>query len=264
MLAVTGETAATGAIRENRNQANMSDNTEWATPQKILVVLAHPDDPEFFCGATIARWTKQGHQVAYCLLTRGDKGGSDLTIRPEELSARREVEQRAAAACLGVHSVQFLDFQDGYLTPDLTARMAVVRAIRAYRPDVLVSCDPTNYFPRENYLNHPDHRAAGQIVVDAVFPAAGNPYFFPELIREEGLQPHSVRELWLSLTASPNLILDVTSTWGDKVSALHQHRSQIGPDTAAFDERMAARRVPESDPAAPRFEERFRRLVFQG
>lgn len=236
---------------------------EWATPQKILVILAHPDDPEFFCGATIARWTKQGHEVAYCLLTRGDKGGSDRSTTPQQLMALREIEQRAAAACLGVHSVQFLDYLDGYLMPDLAVRKAVVRVIRTYRPDVLVSCDPTNYFPRENYLNHPDHRAAGQIVVDAVFPASGNPYFFPELMDEEGLEPHSVRELWLSLTANPNLILDVTATWMDKVQALHEHRSQIGADIAAFNERMASRRVPESDPAAPRFEERFRRLIFQ-
>jgi LmbE family N-acetylglucosaminyl deacetylase len=240
----------------------METSENWAAPQRILVVLAHPDDPEFFCGASIARWIKQGHHVEYCLLTNGDKGGSDLSISPEQLAAQRKIEQRAAAACLGVHSVTFVDYPDGYLIPDLAARKVVVRAIRQSKPDILVSCDPTNYYPRENYLNHPDHRAAGQIALDAVFPAAGNPYFFPDLIHEEGLQPHSVREVWLSLTAQPNVILDITATWPDKLQALHQHRSQIGADLDAFHERMLARRVPESDPAAPRFEERFRRLLF--
>lgn len=240
------------------------DTTEnWATPQRILVILAHPDDPEFFCGASIARWRKQGHTIGYCLLTNGNKGGSDLNISPAELAALREKEQLAAAQCLGVQSVQFLRYDDGCLVPDLMVRKDVVRVIRQFRPDILVSCDPTNYYVRENSINHPDHRAAGQIVLDATFPAAGNPYFFPELIEEEGLQPHTVHEVWLSLTAQPNVVLDVTATWEDKMQALYQHRSQIGPDLAAFRERMLTRRVPESDPAAPRFEERFRRLLFR-
>lgn len=240
------------------------DTTEnWAAPQRILVILAHPDDPEFFCGASIARWSKQGHTIGYCLITNGNKGGSDVSISPAALAALRENEQLAAAGCLGVQSVQFLHYDDGYLVPDLMVRKDVVRVIRQFRPDVLVSCDPTNYYVRENSINHPDHRAAGQVVLDATFPAAGNPYFFPELIETEGLQPHTVREVWLSLTAQPNVVLDVTDTWEDKLTALYQHRSQIGPDLIAFRERMLARRVPESDPEAPRFEERFRRLLFR-
>jgi len=159
--------------------------------------------------------------------------------------------------------VQFLRYDDGYLVPDLMVRKDVVRVIRQFRPDILVSCDPTNYYVRDVSINHPDHRAAGQVVLDAAFPAAGNPYFFPELLEVEGLQPHTVREIWLSLTAQPNVTLDVTPTWEDKMQALYQHRSQIGPDLAAFRERMLTRRVPESDPAAPRFEERFRRLLFR-
>ncbi len=235
----------------------------WATPQKILVVLAHPDDPEFFCGASIARWSSQGHTVSYCLLTRGDKGTNDRTIRPEDLAGLREEEQRAAAACLGVSSVEFLNYQDGYLIPDLESRKAVTRVIRQQRPDVLVSCDPQNFFPNDAYINHPDHRAAGQIALEAVFPAAGNPMFFPELILDEGLEPHSVREVWLSLTAQPTVILDVTATWPKKLEALYQHRSQIGPDVEKFNQRMLSRRTPDSTPENPRFEERFRKLVFR-
>lgn len=235
----------------------------WADPQRILILLAHPDDPEFFCGASIARWAKQGHSVFYCLLTRGDKGGSELLISPEVLAATREVEQKAAARRLGVQSVEFLNYPDGYLLPGLDTRKSAARAIRKYRPTVLVSCDPTNYYTNDTYLNHPDHRAAGQIAVDAVFPAAGNPYYFPELITDEGLQPHTPREVWLSLTMQPNVILDVTEYWEEKICALHEHRSQIESDLQKFDERMRSRRTADSTPEAPRYEERFHKLIFR-
>lgn len=235
----------------------------WASPQRILVILAHPDDPEFFCGASIARWVKQGHQVSYCLLTQGDKGGSDRSVSPQLLAETRILEQGAAAARLGVKSVEFLDYPDGYLVPSLETRKAVTRVIRKHRPDILVSCDPENIFPSGTYrINHPDHRAAGQIVVDAVFPAAGNPFFFPELIDEEGLLPHTVHEVWLSLTSHANVALDVTETWEEKIKALHEHCSQIGPDLKKFDERIRSRRLPDSTPENPKYEERFLKLTF--
>jgi LmbE family N-acetylglucosaminyl deacetylase len=142
----------------------------WETPQSILVILAHPDDPEFFCGATIARWTAAGHQVSYCLLTCGDKGSKDRNISPEALCQLRHAEQLAAAAVLGVARVRFLDYPDGYLVPDLTLRRDIARVIRQERPDVVVACDPTNLYIRDVYINHPDHRAAGQAVLDAVYP----------------------------------------------------------------------------------------------
>ncbi len=235
----------------------------WASPKKILVVLAHPDDPEFFCGASIARWTSQGHSVSYCLLTRGDKGTNDRTVRPEDLAGLREQEQREAAACLGVAEVEFLNYPDGYLIPDLESRKAVTRVIRRHRPDILVSCDPLNFYPNDTRINHPDHRAAGQIALEAVFPAAGNPMFFPELLVDEKLEPHTVGEVWLSLTAQPSVVLDVSATWARKMDALHRHASQIGPDVAAFDRRMAERRTADSTPENPRFEERFRKLIFR-
>ncbi|HEX9029365.1 MAG TPA: PIG-L family deacetylase, partial [Anaerolineales bacterium] len=134
----------------------------WESPQRILVVLAHPDDPEFFCGATTARWTAAGHTVGYCLLTCGDKGSSDRTMTSERLCSIRHEEQRAAAAVLGVHQVKFLDFPDGYLVPDLNLRREITRVIRQERPDILVTCDPQTLFVGDNRLNHPDHRAAGQ------------------------------------------------------------------------------------------------------
>ena len=238
-----------------------SEPEGWEEPQTILVVLAHPDDPEFFCGATIARWASMGHTVHYCLLTRGDKGVRDASVDPTVLASTREVEQRSAANVLGVKDLLFLDFQDGYLVPDLAARKAVTRAIRRFRPDVVVSCDPSYMFGEVN-INHPDHRAAGQIVVDAIFPAVGNPMYFPELIAEEGLEPISVRELWLSVTGSPNVSIDVTDRWEQKIQALHCHETQIG-DMAQLDERIRGRHTPDSTLENPRYEEKFRRFKFR-
>jgi LmbE family N-acetylglucosaminyl deacetylase len=127
---------------------NLESPDHWDNPQRILVVLAHPDDPEFFCGATIARWTTAGHEVAYCLLTCGDKGTKDRELTPGALCGLRQAEQRAAAAVLGVHRVCFLDYPDGYLEPDLELRRDITRVIRQERPDVLVTCDPTNLYVR--------------------------------------------------------------------------------------------------------------------
>ena len=232
----------------------------WEGKKNILVILAHPDDPEFFCGATIRRWTQMGHQVRYCLLTRGDKGSNDRAVRSFDLALLREGEQKLAAACLGVEIIRFLDYEDGCLVPTLDTRKRITRILREERPDVVVSCDPTNFFPNEASINHPDHRAAGQIVVEAVFPASGNPLYFSELLLE-GLEPHSVKEVWLSVTSHPNVTLDVTATWPDKIRALKEHKSQIG-DPAKLEERMLSRRAADSTPEAPRFEEKFRRFVF--
>ncbi len=234
----------------------------WKEARRILVILAHPDDPEFFCGAAIARWTAAGHEVRYALLTRGDKGVKEQPADPQELIARRCAEQRAAAAILGVQSIRYLDFEDGYLVPDLETRRQVVRVLRQERPDVVVTCDPTHFFFSENYINHPDHRAAGQVVMDAVFPAAGNPMFFPELL-QEGLLPCAVREVWFSLPAQPNVQLDVTQTWELRLRALHEHRSQVGDDLMAFDQRQRSFHTSDSTPDMPRYEHSFRRVVFR-
>jgi LmbE family N-acetylglucosaminyl deacetylase len=234
----------------------------WETQQKILVILAHPDDPEFFCGATLARWAGAGHEIHYLLLTCGDKGGG-LDFTPAELCAARHVEQQNAARMLGVKSVRFLELEDGYLVPSLDLRREVVRAIRRLRPDILVTCDPTNLFPFIGYgLNHPDHRAAGQVVLDAVFPAAGNVHYFPELLKDEGLQPHTPREVWVSLASQPTVILDVTDLWETKLRALKEHKSQIG-DPVKFEARMRSRHTEDSTAENPRYEERFRVVKFR-
>ena len=232
-------------------------SANWPAKQRILVILAHPDDPEFFCGASLARWSRAGHEIIYTLLTCGDKGRNDDNrhIPGNELCELRHNEERAAASVLGVNHVNFLDKDDGYLVPDLSLRKEVVRIIRQIKPDILVTCDPQNLFATYG-LNHPDHRAAGQVVLDAVFPAAGNELFFPDLI-DEGWLPHTPKEVWASLTSQPNVVLDVTDTWDIKIQALREHKSQIG-DPNKLEERMRSRRTEESTDENPRYEEKFK------
>ncbi len=232
----------------------------WSTRQRILVILAHPDDPEFFCGATLAKWAATGHEIIYWLITCGDKGTSNRSISSDQLCEIRYKEQNAAAAVIGATRVNFLGYPDGYLVPDLKLRREITRIIRLERPDILVTCDPTNLYAGGSRLNHPDHRAAGQVVLDAVFPAARDHLYFPELLQQENLEPHVVREVWVSLAPEPEIKLDVTAFWETKIRALQEHKSQIGdPDKLA--ERMRARLAPGNTPEAPRYEEGFRRLV---
>jgi LmbE family N-acetylglucosaminyl deacetylase len=237
----------------------MTGQTEpWQNPQKILVILAHPDDPEFFCGGTLANWARQGHDITSYLLTGGDKGYNPTTpaeMTPARLQDIRHGEQNDAARVIGAKSVHFLDRPDGYLVPDLELRRDVVRIIRQHKPDVLVTCDPQTLFATYG-INHPDHRACGQVVLDAVFPAAGSPVFFPELLLE-GLDPHMPREVWCSLTSQPNTILDVTDTWDIRLQAILQHKTQV-QDIDTLIKRMKSRRTEDSTDENPRYEEKFR------
>ncbi len=238
----------------------MTGVNDWEKQQKILVILAHPDDPEFFCGGTIYRWTSQGHQVVYWLLTCGEKGSSNYEKKPSELCEDRQAEQKKAASVLGVHSVNFLGYPDGSLIPDLEARKAVARIIRKEKPNILVTCDPRTLVVGDRRINHPDHRAAGQVVLDAVFPAAGNPLYFQDLMITEGLIPHTPEEVWLSLTLEPNIKMDVTENWDKKLQALYQHKSQIG-EKDSFTQKMRQRHTPDSTPEEPRYEELFHRII---
>lgn len=230
----------------------------WESPQKVLVILAHPDDPEFFCGATLARWAKAGHEITYLLLTCGDKGFNPVTdpdMTPEGLCAIRPDEQQAAANIIGAKAIHFLDREDGYVVADLKLRRDIVREIRRHKPDILVTCDPQNLFATYG-INHPDHRNCGQAVLDAVFPAAGNIAYFPELLIE-GFEPHMPREVWCSLTSQPNTSLDVTETWEIKLQAILQHKTQI-QDAEKLIERFKTRRTEDSTDENPRYEEKFR------
>jgi LmbE family N-acetylglucosaminyl deacetylase len=238
----------------------MEITEDWQGIKEILVILAHPDDPEFFLGGTVARWVSEGHTVRYVLLTKGEKGAVDESISPGELSTVRVREQNDAAQILGVASVAFLDYFDGEIFPDLEMRGQIVRAIRKYRPNILVTCDPDLLFPRLDSINHPDHRYTGQVVLDAVFPAAGNPRFFPELIGE-GFFPHEVDEVWLSLTGRPNVLVDVTRYWQKKIAALRCHKSQIVDLDRFEQERIEKLYLAPSQPF--KVEEKFHRIKFR-
>ncbi|HEY44084.1 MAG TPA: PIG-L family deacetylase [Anaerolineae bacterium] len=227
---------------------------------RVLVVLAHPDDPEFYCGGTVARWISEGREVIYCLLTRGDKGDDQAGTDPEALAQKRMAEQRAAAKVLGVNEVIFLNHPDGYLTPDLTLRRDVVRIIRRVRPEIIVTCDPTNFFPSDRYINHSDHRAAGQATLDAVFPAAGSGLYFPELLHEEGLAPHKVEQVYVAGAQHPNTVVNVTKFFDRKLAALKEHASQI-PNIEVLEKNLRERMLDaDSPPDAPRYIERFMRI----
>ena len=217
-----------------------------AETRRVLLVMAHPDDPEFSCGGTLAKWAREGQEIRYLLLTCGDKGGDRPDVTPEMLCADRQAEQRAAAAILGVKAVVFLNNHDGELvnTPDV--RRDIVREIRRFKPDAIVTGDPTTYFRMNSYINHADHRAAGAATLDAVFPAAGNRMYFPELL-SEGLNPHSPKEVWMTGSNEPNLWVDVTETLDIKIAALKEHKSQI-KDPAELEQRIRDRlRRPDVD-----------------
>jgi LmbE family N-acetylglucosaminyl deacetylase len=194
----------------------------------ILCVAAHPDDLEFTVGGTVARWAADGREVVFCLVTDGGAGTNEHTPDAEGLVARRERETRDAARILGVKDVVVLGHPDGTLEPTLSVRRDITRVIRRVRPDVVVCGDPTVRWYGTEYLNHPDHRAAASAALDAVFPSAETRAIFPELL-DEGLEPHKVKEVWVSGSLEPNAWVDIEATLATKVAALRAHVSQIGP-----------------------------------
>jgi LmbE family N-acetylglucosaminyl deacetylase len=235
----------------------MSNNSPSPDVQRIMGIFAHPDDPEFFCGGTFAKWAAEGKQVTFVLATSGDKGFQDLSVTPEQLTAIREAEERAAAARLGVQDVVFLRYIDGELQPTLDLRRQLVRMIRLRQPDIVVTNDPTARWYGTHYINHSDHRAIGDAVLDAVTPAARNYLFFPELYREEGLEPHKVKQIYLCGTHEPTLKIDITNYLETRIAALREHKSQI-----ANMEEMARRQREDVDEEfvsdGPRYTESFR------
>jgi LmbE family N-acetylglucosaminyl deacetylase len=198
-----------------------------------MVIVAHPDDPEFFCGGTIARWVRDGVEVVYLILTNGNKGSSDPSLTPQRLTELRAREQERAAEILGVRTIVFLGEPDGELQPTLDVRRKVVREIRRHRPEVVICPDPAAYYFDTTYVNHPDHRAAGVVALEAVFPAARNRMYHPELLAED-LAPHAVHEIYLTGTAQPNRWIDITDTIETKLEAIRAHASQIA-DAEVFD-----------------------------
>ncbi len=205
---------------------------------EAMVIGAHPDDDDFGAGGTSALWAKQGKKIVWVVMTDGTEGSEVPSFIDTELMLIREQEQRLACETLGVQAVEFLRFPDGHLTNSEAARKAVVRLIRKYRPRIVFTHDPTQQFyapdpyekPDETaYLNHPDHRATGNIVLDAIFPAVGNPRSYRELL-SEGLLPYQVHELYLFFSGEDNTFIDISETIELKAKGLQCHVTQFGPD----------------------------------
>lgn len=228
----------------------------------VLGVFAHPDDAEFISGGTMAKWAQEGKKIVCVVATRGDKGTEDPTIDPEQLAVVREAEQRAACAVVGVKHVVFLEYLDNELIPSLQLRRDITRLIRLYRPETVVTFDPTTRFIPVGadavHLNHPDHRVIGDVTLDAIFPSARDRLSFSELLGE-GLLPHKVRELYLAPTHQPNATVDITDYIETKIAALSKHASQVG-SCEHLDRHILARDRENSDEYGVRYVERFRRI----
>jgi LmbE family N-acetylglucosaminyl deacetylase len=192
--------------------------------KRILVVMAHPDDCDFGAGGTIAQWTSRGIEVSYCIITNGDQGGEASDFPLEEMAQVRQREQRAAGKELGVDNVTFLNYRDGSLFPSLELRKEIVREIRRDKPDRMVVQSPERNWERI-FASHPDHLAAGETAIQAVYPDARNPYAFTDL-KDAGFEPWRVRELWITGSPQPNHYVDITDTFSKKMAALHAHVSQ--------------------------------------
>ncbi len=193
---------------------------------RVLMVTAHPDDVDFECGGTVATWSGAGTEVAYCIVTDGDAGGFDPEVPRSAIGGIRQDEQRKAAAVLGVTDIGFLGYPDGRLAVSYQLRRDITRAIRRARPDRVVIQSPQRDL-RSLYASHPDHVAAGEAALCAIYPDARNPFAHPELLAEEGLEAHTVPEVWIT---SPNeraeRYVDITATFDRKIAALRAHTSQ--------------------------------------
>jgi len=188
----------------------------------VLVIMPHPDDAEFGCAGTVARWVKEGKSVKYVILTDGDKGTSDRLITSQQLAQIRQAEQREAALVLGVNEVVYLGYSDQGLEDSFELRRDIVRQIRLFCPDTVVTLDPYR-----RYVWHRDHRITGQVVLDAVFPFARDHLAYPDMLYA-GLEPHKVREMYFTASEDNNCFIDITDTFDLKIRALACHRSQIG------------------------------------
>ncbi len=238
----------------------LESTSDEPQPDRAMVVVAHPDDAEFMSAGTVAKWAAHGAEVTYVIITNGNKGSEDPEMTPTRLAEIREEEQRNAGLILGVKNFEFLGYEDGYLVHTLDLRRDITRLIRKYRPDIVVTFDPTARFMFDSYTNHPDHRAAGDATVDAIFPSARDRLTFPELL-SDGLEPHKVKQLWMGAGGSGNVNIwvDIGETIEQKKAALAAHPSQIGPDVGEFAGEMARGIAANQD-----FEygEAFRRIIF--
>jgi LmbE family N-acetylglucosaminyl deacetylase len=199
-------------------------------PKIAMSIQAHPDDQEFTIAGTLAKWVRQGCQVISVVVTSGDAGSNDPAKEADykaRLALVREDEQIAANLVLGIHETAFLHYPDGELEATIQLRKDLARLIRQYKPDLVVTSDPTSVFFGSDYVNHPDHRAAAEAAVYATFPSAGTRLIFTDLL-EEGYAPHNVKKLYLHGDNKPDVWVDISETLELKIAALKKHASQMG------------------------------------
>jgi len=206
-------------------------NNEYV-PKVVMSIHAHPDDQEFSVGGSLAKWARAGGEIISVIITSGDSGSNDPTkdgSYKKELAELREKEQLAANAVLGIGQTIFLRYPDGELEATIALRKELTRIIRQFKPDTVVTGNPEGWFYGDEYLNHPDHRAAAQAACEAVFPSAGTRLIFTDLLAA-GYEPHDVRRLYIQGTEKSNTWVDISDTLDLKIQALQQHASQIDPN----------------------------------
>jgi len=227
---------------------------------RAMFVAAHPDDPDFLAGGTVARLVKEGRELTYVIVTNGNKGSSDRGVTPEQLVVIREAEQRRAARALGVGHVQFLGYEDGEIEDTRELRRDVTREIRRWRPDLIITLNP-----HRTYSNFPgwhrDHRVTGRVVLDCVYPLARDHLAFSELLPE--YEPHNVREVYFIQWEQPRLVIDITDTIDLKLEAIRCHASQIG-DFKDFEARMRSRATILGKDKGYAYAEGFDQIVVPG
>ncbi|MGH9032386.1 MAG: PIG-L deacetylase family protein [Acidimicrobiia bacterium] len=236
---------------------------ENRVPASALAVYAHPDDPEISAGGTLAGWADSGSDVWVLITTRGDKGVQDPHADQDELARVRIDETAKAAALLGFAGHHHLDYSDGELADDFELRGTIARYVRELRPEVVLCPDPTAVFFGDRYFNHRDHRITGWATLDAVAPAAGNPHYFADQLRE-GLEVHEIQAVYLSGTLEPNCWIDITPTMERKIDALFCHESQLEETGEWFRQFLRERAEEAGRAAGVQYAEGFRRLSFTG
>jgi LmbE family N-acetylglucosaminyl deacetylase len=240
----------------------MGDNARAMTTTngRVLFIAAHPDDADFLAGGTIAHLARQGREIAYLIVTNGNKGAGDRTMMPEQLIAIREAEQQQAARVLGVSSVGFLAYEDGEVEDTRELRRDVTREIRRWRPDLVITLNPHRTY--NNFAGwHRDHRTTARVVMDCVYPLARDHLAFPELLPD--YEPHTVREVYMVQWDQPRLVVDITDTMDLKLEAARCHPSQIH-DVKAFEERMRNRAAALGKEHGYAYAEGFDHLVVPG
>jgi LmbE family N-acetylglucosaminyl deacetylase len=242
--------------------ASSRANGSFPKFDRVLVVSAHPDDPDFGAGGAIARLADSGAEVTYVIVTDGRQGGEDPAQKDADLIAIRAREQKAAAKVLGVKRVEFLGYKDGHLSPDLNLRRDIVRMIRKHRPDMVMTHIPGRVLDAPMGGSHPDHLAVGEATMAAVYPDSRNPRAFRSLLKE-GLKPHFVKEVWIPFWTLGDYLVDITPTLDRKIEALHKHRSQVAKPGREwdFEKFMRKRHRDIGKKAGYRYAESFKRIT---